>query len=83
MVLAMLPVGFAFGALEVSIRRSPTPRATAELAGVLIACGRSAARSAGSSTARARGWSLLQIHLRAALVLPIGIALILLASSPL
>ena len=54
LVGSMLPVGFAFGALEVALPAFADHEGRPELAGVLVACGRSAASRAGSRTARGR-----------------------------
>ena len=82
LVLAMVPVGFAFGSLEVSLPAFADAEGRRELAGVLLACW-----SVGSAVgglvygARARRAPLVQVHLRMAVLLPLGLAPLALAGS--
>src|SRR4051794_5021744 len=73
LVLSMLPMGFAFGMLEVAIPAFATDRGRPELAGVLIAIW-SVGSAAGGLVygARSRQASLAQGHPRGALLLPFG-----------
>jgi len=83
LVLAMLPVGFAFGALEVAIPAFADEEGRAELAGVLIAIWSLASAAGGLAYgARERRGSLLGVHLRVAILMPLGLLPILLATSP-
>src|SRR3954452_19383156 len=80
----MLPMGFAFGALEVGLPAFATNHGRPELAGVLVAIW-----SMGSATgglvygARTRRASLAQLHLRVALMLPFSFVPLVLAGTPL
>src|SRR3954452_9787099 len=80
----MLPLGFAFGALEVGLPAFATNHGRPELAGVLVAIW-----SVGSATgglvygARTRRTSLAQLHLRVALMLPFSFVPLVLAGTPL
>jgi MFS family permease len=84
LVMSMAPVGFAFGALEVAIPAFADEKGRPELAGVLIAVW-----SVGSAIgglvygARERRLSLASVHLRMALLLPLSLAPVALAGSPL
>lgn len=83
LVAAMLPVGFAFGAVEVAIPAFADAEGRPELAGVLIAVWSIASAAGGLAYgARARRSSLLQVHLRAAVLLPLGFLPVVLATSP-
>jgi MFS family permease len=83
MIVTMLPVGFAFGALEVAIPAFADDQGRPELAGVLIAVWSLASAAGGLIYgARAWGWSLAQVHLRVTLLLPFGFVLMTLAGSP-
>jgi MFS family permease len=79
----MLPVGFAFGALEVALPAFAAHEGRRELAGVLIAVW-----SVGSAFgglvygARPRRLSLEVVHTRVALVLPLSMIPIVFANSP-
>src|SRR3954452_20525141 len=79
----MLPLGFAFGALEVGLPAFATNHGRPELAGVLVAIW-----SMGSATgglvygARTRRASLAQLHLRVALMLPLSFVPLVLGSTP-
>jgi MFS family permease len=81
-VMAMVPVGFAFGSLEVALPAFADAEGHRELAGVLLAFW-----SAGSAIgglfygARARRSPLARVHVRMAMLLPIGIAPLALAGS--
>jgi MFS family permease len=84
LVVAMVPVGFAFGAIEVALPAFAYSEGDRSLAGVLIAIW-----SLGSATggliygARPRRrLSLTRMHLVAAALLPAVFALLALASSP-
>jgi MFS family permease len=84
LVIAMLPVGFAFGAVEVALPAFAYSEGDKSLAGVLIAIW-----SLGSATggliygARPRRrLSLTRMHLWAAALLPLVFAALALASSP-
>jgi MFS family permease len=83
LVLSMLPVGFAFGAVEVAIPAFATDHGRPELAGLLIAIW-----SAGSAVgglvygARVRRTPLARLHLRVALMLPLGFLPLALGGSP-
>lgn len=83
LVLSMLPVGFAFGALEVGIPAFATDRGRPELAGVLIAIW-SVGSVAGGLVygARTRRTSLALVHLRVALVLPLGFVPLIIGGTP-
>jgi MFS family permease len=84
LVLSMLPMGFAFGMLEVAIPAFATDNHRPELAGVLTAVW-SLASAAGGLVygARSRQTSLARVHLRVALFLPLGLLPLVLAGSPL
>jgi hypothetical protein len=84
LVLASLPVGFALGTLEVVLPAFSEEQGAKALAGVLLAVW-SAASGVGGLLWGARGSSssLLEAHLRFAWLLPLGMAPLLLASSPL
>lgn len=82
-VLTMVPVGFALGSIEVALPAFADAEGRRELAGVLLAFW-----SAGSAIggliygARARRSPLVRVHVRMALLLPLGIAPLALAESP-
>jgi hypothetical protein len=84
LVFASLPVGFTFGTLEVALPAFSEAEGSKELAGVLLAVW-SAASGVGGLVwgARGGGSSLLQAHLWFAWLLPLGVAPLLLAGSPL
>jgi hypothetical protein len=84
LVLASLPVGFAFGTLEVVLPAFSEAEGSKELAGVLLAAW-SAASGVGGLIwgARGGGAPLLRAHMAFAWLLPLGIAPLLLAGSPL
>ncbi|MEA2363366.1 MAG: hypothetical protein QOD71_2511 [Thermoleophilaceae bacterium] len=84
LVFATLPVGFALGSVEVALPAFSEAEGSKELAGVLLAvwsCGSVVAGLAwGASAMR---FSLLGAHMRFAWLLPVAIAPLALASSPL
>jgi MFS family permease len=84
LVLASLPVGFTFGTLEVALPAFSEAEGAKELAGVLLAVW-SAASGVGGLLWGARGGDVpvLGAHLCFALLLPLGVAPLLLAGSPL
>ena len=83
-VIAMVPVGFAFGAIEVMLPAFADAEGDRQLAGVLIAVW-----SLGSALggilygARPRLLPLRAVHLWAATLVPVGMAALALPSSPL
>jgi MFS family permease len=83
-VIAMLPIGFSFGAIEVMLPAFADAEGNRQFAGVLIAIW-----SAGSALggilygARPRLLPLRTMHLWAAVTLPLGMAMVALATSPL
>jgi MFS family permease len=73
LVGAMLPVGFAFGALEVALPAFADSHGRPELAGALIAIWAGASAVGGLVYgARTRRSPLTRVHLRLALLLPLG-----------
>lgn len=82
LVFTMVPIGFAIGALEVSLPAFSLEESRAELAGVLLAIW-----SIGSAVggfvygARPRRSPLALVHLRLTLLLPLGFLPLLLAPS--
>lgn len=84
LVLAMVPVGFAFGAIEVTLPAFADSEGDRQLAGVLIAIW-SLGSAAGGLLYGARRWRmpLARLHLWAALLVPVGIGMLALATSPL
>jgi MFS family permease len=84
LVLASLPVGFTFGTLEVVLPAFSEAQGREELAGVLLAVW-SAASGVGGLVWGARGGRspLVQAHLCFAWLLPLGVAPLVLAGSPL
>ena len=84
LVLASLPVGFTFGTLEVVLPAFSEAEGSKELAGVLLAVWSAASGVAGLVWgARGGDAPLLQAHLVFAWLLPLGVAPLLLAGSPL
>jgi MFS family permease len=83
-VIAMVPVGFAFGAIEVTLPAFADAQGNRQLAGVFIAIW-----SIGSALggiiygARPRLFPLRTVHLLCAVFVPVGIASLALAGSPL
>jgi predicted MFS family arabinose efflux permease len=84
LVIASLPVGFTLGTLEVVLPAFSEAEGSRELAGVLLAVW-SAASAVGGLVWGARGGDapLLRAHLLFAWLLPLGVAPLLLAGSPL
>jgi MFS family permease len=84
LVLSMLPMGFAFGALEVGIPAFATNQGRPELAGVLVAIW-SVGSAAGGLVygARTRRTTLERLHLRVALMLPLTFVPLELGGTPL
>jgi MFS family permease len=84
LVLASLPLGFTLGTLEVVLPAFSEAEGSKELAGVLLAVW-SAASGVGGLVWGARGGDspLLRAHLCFAWLLPLGVAPLVLASSPL
>jgi hypothetical protein len=84
LVLASLPVGFTFGTLEVVLPAFSEGEGSKELAGVLLAVW-SASSGVGGLIWGARGGDapVLRAHLAFAWLLPLGVAPLLLAGSPL
>ena len=84
LVASMLPVGFAFGTLEVALPAFADGEGRPELAGVLLAL-LSVGSVAGGLVygARPRRGSLASSHLRAAVGLPLCMLPLVLAGSPL
>lgn len=83
LVLSMLPVGFAFGAMEVALPAYADGEGHPELAGVLLAIW-SVASAVGGLVygARPRRRALAQVHVRVALAVPLGLLPVALAGSP-
>jgi hypothetical protein len=83
LVVTMLPVGLAFGILEITITAFATGEGHRELAGVLLTLWAVASAVGGLVYgARPRRGSASDIHLRMALLLPLGLVPLLLATSP-
>jgi predicted MFS family arabinose efflux permease len=84
LVLASLPVGFCFGSIEVVLPAFSESEGSREMAGVLLAVWSSASLAAGLLYgARPPQVPVADIHLRFALILPLGIAALAAATSPL
>jgi predicted MFS family arabinose efflux permease len=84
LVLASLPVGFCFGSVEVVLPAFSDSEGSKEMAGVLLAVWSASSGAAGLVYgARGRQAALADLHVRFALLLPVGIATLALASSPL
>lgn len=84
LVMASLPVGCCFGAIEVVLPAFSESEGSKELAGVLLAVWSAASGASGLIYgARVRQAPLEDVHLRFACLLPLGIAALLVASSPL
>ncbi|MBD0282359.1 MAG: hypothetical protein ICV69_09235 [Thermoleophilaceae bacterium] len=84
LVAASLPVGFSFGSIEVVLPAFSEAEGSTETAGVLLAVWSSASLAAGLLYgARPPQAPLADLHLRFALMLPIGIAALAAATSPL
>jgi MFS family permease len=83
LVLASLPVGFALGTLEVVLPAFSESEGSKELAGLLLAVWSLASGAAGLAYgARPPRMSLTSVHMRFALLLPVGCAALFAASSP-
>jgi MFS family permease len=83
LVGSMLPVGFAFGALEVALPAFADHEGRPELAGVLVALWALGSVAGGLTYgARPRRASLASVHLRVALLLPLSFLPMALATSP-
>jgi MFS family permease len=83
LVASMLPVGFAFGALEVAIPAFADAEGRPELSGVLIALWAAGSVAGGLAYgARPRRGSLAGVHLRVAMLLPFSFLPLALAGSP-
>jgi MFS family permease len=83
LVGSMLPVGFAFGALEVALPAFADHEGRPELAGVFIALWALGSVAGGLTYgARPRRGSLASVHLRVALLLPLSFLPMALATSP-
>jgi Major Facilitator Superfamily len=84
LVLGSLPVGFAFGTLEVALPAFAHDEGSQALAGVLLAVWSCSSGVAGLAWgANAGRFSLLDAHLRFAWLVPLSIAPLALATSPL
>jgi MFS family permease len=84
LVLASLPVGFAFGTIEVVLPAFSAEEGQRELGGVLLAVWATASGAAGLVYgARTPRSPLTQVHLRLACMLPLASAGLVLATSPL
>jgi MFS family permease len=84
LVLASLPVGFAFGTIEVVLPAFSAEEGHRELAGVLLAVWACASGVGGLAYgARAPRSPLTDVHLRLACVVPIVTAALIAATSPL
>src|SRR5207248_9710017 len=83
LVVSMLPVGFAFGAIEVAMPAFAYSTGNRHLAGVLVAIWSLGSAAGGLIYgARPRRRALEQVHLLAACALPAVFALLVLPSSP-
>jgi predicted MFS family arabinose efflux permease len=84
LVMASLPVGFCFGSIEVVLPAFSEAEGSTEMAGVLLAVWSSASLAAGLLYgARPPQGPVADLHLRFALMLPVGIAALAAATSPL
>jgi MFS family permease len=84
LVFASLPVGFALGSIEVAVPAFSEAEGAKALAGVLLAVWSLGSGVAGLAWgATATRFSLLEAHVRFAWLLPLAIAPLALASSPL
>jgi predicted MFS family arabinose efflux permease len=82
--LASLPVGFCFGSIEVVLPAFSESEGSEEMAGLLLAVWSAASGAAGLVYgARGPQAPLADLHLRFAMLLPLGIAALAAASSPL
>ena len=79
----MIPVGVAFGILEITIAAFAAEEGQPELAGVLLTLWAVASAAGGLVYgARPRRSTASDAHLRIALLLPLGLAPVTLATSP-
>jgi MFS family permease len=85
LVLASMPVGFCFGTIQVVLPAYSDTQGAHELAGVLIAIWSAASGAAGLlyGARPPQGASLEVVHVRFAMLLPVGCAALLAAGSPL
>lgn len=84
LVFASLPVGFALGTIEVVLPAFSAEEGSKELAGVLLAVWSMASGAAGLVYgARAARLQVTDVHLRLACLLPLAIAVLFAATSPL
>ena len=84
LALASLPVGFCFGAIEVVLPAFSESEGSRETAGVLLAVWSAASMAAGLLYGARRPQApLADLHVRFTLLLPLGIAALAAASSPL
>jgi MFS family permease len=84
LAVVMVPVGFAFGTLEVSVPAFATAEGAPELAGVLLAIWAAGSAAGGLVYgSRPRHSTVHEAHLRVALLLPLGMLPVVLAVSPL
>ena len=85
LVLASLPVGFCFGTVQVVLPAFSDAEGTRELSGVLIAIWAASSALAGLvyGARPPREIAIEAVHVRFALLLPLGCAALLLADSPL
>jgi MFS family permease len=82
-VIAMLPVGFAFGAIEVTLPAFADAHGNRSFGGVLIAIWSIGSALGGVAYGtRPRLLPLRTMHLLVAVFVPVGIAVLALASSP-
>jgi MFS family permease len=83
LVIASLPVGFALGTLEVVLPAFSQEEGAKAMAGVLVAVWSGASGVAGLVYGAHPGRSsLLRVHLRFAVLLPLGCAVLFAATSP-
>jgi len=81
-VLTVVPFGFCFGAIEVTLPAFAEEEGARELAGLLLACWSLASAAGGLAYgARDRSGRLAGMYVRLALILPLGVAPLALAPS--
>jgi len=81
-VLTVIPFGFCFGAVEVTLPAFAEAEGSRELAGLLLACWALSSAAGGLAYgARDRGTGLARMYVRLALILPVGFAPLALATS--
>ena len=85
LVMASLPLGFCFGTMQVVLPAFSDSEGVRELSGVLIAIWAASSAAAGLlyGARPPRAATLEVVHVRFALMLPLGCAALLLAGSPL